>query len=170
MTRRHTAAGLLLAALALTGVTACDASGSIQLGQQSAATDDSAARTSTLWANRTEFTGDNSKIIALVRAAGFGHAGTYTISLGTTARPYAVTVHLDDTASTAKPVDTTDFTAPATILLGTVRNLDEVHVVGGSGTTFTLTKEAATSAIGYDVKLLGSDEGKLRQFTDGVED
>ncbi len=167
MTRRLTlATGLLVAMLGLTGLSACDASGGISVGAGSGASDGAAARASSLWANRTSFAGDDSKIIALVRGAGFGPAGTYTISLGTTTRPYAVTVHLEDAA---KPADTTDFTAPATLVLGTVGNLDEVHVVGGA-TDFSFTSAEATTAIGYDVKLLGRDESRLRQYVDGLAD
>jgi hypothetical protein len=164
MTRRHTvAAALLVGLLGVTGLTACDPSGRITVGAGSGAADGS-TRASSLWANRTEFTGDSSKLIALVSDAGFGAAGTYTISLGTTARPYVVTVHLDDPA---KAIDTTDFTAPATLLLATVGNLDEVHVVGGP-TDYSLTTTRASAALGYDVKQLGRDEGRLRQYVEGL--
>ncbi|MEO7448629.1 MAG: DUF4825 domain-containing protein [Humibacillus sp.] len=167
MTRRHSlATGLLVAMLGVTGLSACDASGSISVGAGSGASEGATARASSLWANRTDFVGDNSKIIALVRDAGIAAPGTYTISLGTSTRPYAVTVHLD---KPAKPAGTTDFTSPATILLGAVGNLDEVRVVGGSR-DFSLTSGQASTALGYDVKLLGRDESRLRHYVEGLAD
>ncbi|MEO7754067.1 MAG: DUF4825 domain-containing protein [Terracoccus sp.] len=159
MTKHALAAGLLAAAIGLGG---CTADGSIQVGSGAGA----AARADSLWANRTDWTGDNSKVIGLVRQAGFGDAGTYTIALATKAMPYQLTVNLDDPE---KPVSATDFTVPATIMLGTVANLDEVRVLGGAG-QFTLTKAEASTGLGYDVKLLGKDLSALRSYVASAED
>lgn len=95
--------------------------------------------------------------LALVDAAGFGPRGTYTLSLWTTRPPYAVTI---DLPRPAKPFEQTDFSAAATTLLVTVRNLDAVHVTS-QGKTYTLTAKEATAALGRDVKTLGTDRQAL---------
>ena len=164
MTGRSIVAAVLVAGACLAG---CTSGGTTQVGAGSAGGDATAsARTDTLWANRTDYTGDNSKVIGLVREAGFGPTGSYTISLGTSSRPYALTVTLDEPE---KPADATDFTTPATVLLGTVGNLDEVYVVDGAD-EWSLTAAQATTALGYDVKRLGTDRDTLRAYVAAAED
>ena len=123
-------------------------------------------RAQALWADRTAYVGDNSKVVALVENAGFGIAGTYSLSLWTTRRPYAVTISVTDTA---KPLDATDLTGPATLLLGTVTNLDAVHVTG-PGTTFSLTAREASVTLGHDVKTLGTDRTALAGYVRSLDD
>ncbi|GAA2743892.1 hypothetical protein GCM10009868_19440 [Terrabacter aerolatus] len=159
---RTVVGSLVVAAVMLTGCTAT----SDGTAAGSSATVGADARAQALWAHRTAYVGDNSKVIALVGDAGFGPAGTFTLSLWTTSKPYAVTIALSDPA---KPVASTDFTAPATLLLGTVTNLDAVHVTA-AGQTFSLTSAQASTALGHDVKTLGTDraalDGYLRSLTD----
>ena len=123
-------------------------------------------RVQALWADRTAYVGDNSKVIALVGDAGFGPAGSYSLSLWTTRPPYAVTITVTDPA---KPLDATDLTGPATLLLGTVTNLDAVHVTG-PGRTFTLTAREATATLGHDVKTLGTDRAALSDYVRSLDD
>lgn len=156
-----TALGLALGASALTGCT-----GSDDPSTTASATGGPEARTEALWAGRTAYVGDNSKVIALVDAAGFGPRGTYTLSLWTTRPPYAVTI---DLPHPAKPFEQTDFSAAATLLLGTVRNLDVVHVTS-QGKTYTLTAGEATATLGHDVKTLGTDRQALAGYVRSIED
>lgn len=125
-----------------------------------------ADRTAALWAHRTAYVGDNSKVIALVGDAGFGAAGSYTLSLWTTRKPYAVTITLTDPD---KPFGTTDFRAPATLLLGTVTNLDTVHVTA-DGETYSFTAAEASTALGHDVKTLGTDRSVLAAYVRALGD
>jgi hypothetical protein len=119
-----------------------------------------------LWAHRTAYVGDNSKVLALVDDAGFGARGSYALSLWTTSRPYAVTIALTDPV---KPFETTDYSGPATLLLGTVTNLDAVHVTS-EGRTYTLTAREATARLGHDVKSLGTDRAVLDGYLRSLQD
>ncbi|WP_374968326.1 DUF4825 domain-containing protein [Terrabacter sp. BE26] len=155
--------GAALGALALTG---CTGSGADGPSTAASATGGPEARTAALWADRTAYVGDNSKVIALVDQAGFGPLGTYTLSLWTTRPPYAVTI---DLPHPAKPFEQTDFSEAATILLGTVRNLDAVHVTS-QGKTYSLTAREATATLGHDVKTLGTDRAALAVYIRSSED
>jgi len=157
------ALGLALGASALTG---CTGSSSDDPSTTASATVGPEARTEALWAGRTEYVGDSSKVIALVDAAGSARRGAYTLSAGTTRPPYAVTI---DLPHPAKPFEQTDFSAAATILLGTVRNLDAVHVTS-QGKTYTLTAKEATAALGRDVKTLGTDRQALAGYVRSLQD
>lgn len=154
--RARAIAAALLGAIALAGCSTPAAG--------SAAAPD---RAETLWKQRTDFVGDNSRVIWLTRAAGFGPDGSYTLSLQTAAEPYAVTITFDKL--TDKPFDQTDFTSPSTLLLGTIGNLGAVHVEA-PGHSFDLTAAQATKQLGYDVKTLGRDEQKLAAYVHILDD
>ena len=98
--------------------------------------------------------------------AGFGPAGSYALSLWTTCKPYAVTITVTDSA---KPFETTDYRAPATLLLGTVTNLDAVHVTSGER-TYSLTVGQASATLGHDVKTLGTDRAELDRYLRSLRD
>jgi hypothetical protein len=105
-------------------------------------------------------------MIALVREVGPGSEGSYSLELQTARPPYAMTVaftRLD------KPFDDTDFSGRATLLLGLVANLDEVSVTSG-GHAYSLTSAGASKELGYDVKELGRDRGKLTAYLDSSRD
>ncbi len=152
---------LLFGVLALAG---CGARG---LDQPTTDKDDGAAsRAHALWLDRTAYVGDDSRVIALAGDADVGPAGTYTLAAQTDAVPYGLTIayrNLD------KPFDTVDFTPQATLLLGTVANLDRVHVTLGAS-TYSLTAAEASTKLGYDVKALGRDEGRLTDFVRSLQD
>lgn len=155
---RRSVCVMMLGALALSGCTA----GSTPTAPEM----DAPSRAHALWQNRTAYVGDDSKVAALTADAGFGAAGTHTIALYTTARPYVATVAYD---SLSKPFDTVDFTTPVTLLLGTVANLDRVEVRSGTD-TFSLTSKEASAKLGFDVKDLGRDETKLIAYLQSVDD
>lgn len=158
---RRTLGALLLAAAALAG---CTTSEPDATGASAGAGSETQAQA--LWAHRTAYVGDNSRVIALVGDAGFGPAGSYSLSLWTTSKPYAVTVAL---THPAKPFETTDFSAPATLLLGTVTNLDAVHVTA-EGKTYSLTAAEASTSLGHDVKTLGTDRAALDGYLRSLQD
>lgn len=113
----------------------------------------------TLWVDRSEHVGDNSKVIALVADVGLAAPGRPTLELQTSARPYGVTIRYADGVH----ADPTELTRPATLLLGTIGNLGRVRVEA-DGTTFTLSAADATRALGYDVKRLGQDRSALEAY------
>ncbi len=123
-------------------------------------------RAQSLWSARTDFVGDNSRVIELADQAGFGPAGTYSLSLQTRQWPYAMTVALDHLD---KPFDIVDFSANATLMLGLVANLDKVSITSDDD-SYSLTTSDASKALGYDVKELGRDEAKLAAYLDLARD
>lgn len=149
------AAVALLVAVALTG---CGTSPSVQ--------PDASGRADALWSARSPSVGDSSKVVALASEAGFGPAGSYTVELQTEHAPYGMTVRFH---SLDKPLRSTDFSAPATVLLGLVDNLDRVTVVAG-GQAYALTAAAASTSLGYDVKALGQHKDKLAAYVRAQQD
>lgn len=113
----------------------------------------------TLWVDRSEHVGDNSKVIALVADVGLTAPGRPTLELQTSTRPYGVTIRYADGVH----VDPAELTRPATLLLGTIGNLGRVRVEA-DGTTFTLSAADATRALGHDVKRLGQDRSALEAY------
>ncbi len=155
---RRSIAAALLGGIALAGCSAPEASSSGAAAP---------GRADQLWEQRTDFVGDNSRVIWLTRAAGFGPDGSYTIALQTAAKPYGVTITFDE--DLPKPVDTIDFTSPSTLLLGTIGNLGTVHVAA-PGRSFDLTAAQASQHLGYDVKTLGQEQQKLTAYVDALDD
>ena len=147
---------MTLGAVALTGCTT---------GGEPAPTD-AASQADSLWQGRTAHLGDNSKVVALIADAGFGSMGTQTLTLHTASTPYALTVTY---TALDKPFDTIDFTRPATLLLGTIANLNRVEVTSGTD-SFALTSAEASAKLGFDVKELGRDEAKLTAYSRSLDD
>ena len=150
----RTAAGLLIG-VALTGC-----------GTSTSDTSDTSSTAQSLWSARSAYVGDNSRVAALVHEVGPGPEGSYSIVLQTAKPPYAMTVAL---AELDKPFDRTDFSGKATLLLGLVANLDKVSVTSGEH-AYSLTAADASKELGYDVKDLGRDQGKLTAYLDSSRD
>jgi len=127
---------------------------------------DSPNAAQSLWSARTDFIGDNSSVAELADDAGFGPAGTYSLSLQTEQSPYVMTVALD---TLDKPFDDVDFSAPATLMLGLVANLDQVSVTSDDH-TYSLTASDASKTLGFDVKKLGRDKTRLAAYLDRARD
>ena len=119
-----------------------------------------------LWAARTPYVGDSSRVTALVHAVDPAPDGTYSIRLSTGSPPYALDIALD---STAKPFAQKDFRPTSTLLLGLVANLDEVAVTF-QGQRSTLTRAAASEELGYDVKELGRSRQRLTDYVQTTRD
>lgn len=149
------AAVVLLIGLMLTGCSTPDS------GQSGVA-----SRADSLWSARTAYVGDNSDVAALVRAAGFGPEGTYSISLQTADAPYGLTIAF---RSLSKPFDDVTFNESATLVLGLVANLDHLSVTLGER-TYSLTTAGASKELGYDAKDLGRDKTKLVAYLQSNED
>lgn len=135
-------------------------------GIPSAERSDAPDSAQSLWSARTDFVGDNSRVVQLAGLAGFGPAGTYSLSLQTQQPPYAMTVAFE---RLDKPFDDVDFSADATLMLGLVANLDTVSVTSGEH-SYSLTASDASTALGFDVKELGRDEAKLAAYLDRARD
>jgi uncharacterized protein DUF4825 len=152
--------GRRTAALAIVGV-ALAGCGTPTSGQP-----DTSTEARSLWSARSPYVGDNSRMVALVREVGPGPAGSYSIELQTARPPYGMTIAL---TRLDKPFDDTDLSEQATLLLGLVANLDKVSLTSG-GHAYSLTSAGASKALGYDVKELGRDQGKLGAYLDLARD
>src|SRR5690606_23517986 len=121
---------------------------------------DPTTRAESLWSARTPYVGDSSKIAALVKDAQPEPAGAYTIVLQTTSEPYGLTIEMKDADDLAEP---TALAHQATLLLGLVENLDEVTIASAEE-AYTLTSAEASTDLGYDVKELGRERGRLTTY------
>ena len=119
-----------------------------------------------LWSARTPYAGDNSRVAALVHVLSPGPEASYSISLQTANTPYTLTIEMEHLG---KPFDGTDFSEQATLLLGLVDNLDEVSVTS-HGQAYSLSAPAASKELGYDVKELGRDKGRLTAYVSANSD
>ena len=124
------------------------------------------SRAQSLWSSRVRYLGDSSRVAALAREVGPAPEGSYSISLQTAKPPYALTIELE---RSHKPFDATDFSEPATLLLGLVANLDKVSVTS-SGHAYSLAAAVASRDLGYDVKELGRDQSRLMAYLDANSD
>lgn len=124
--------------------------------------------TSGLWAARVAHVDDNARVTHLVEQllpdAEFG----FTINLRTATKPRRITITI---TRSSKPYDMLDFREQATLLLGLAADLDTVTISGMSSRHSTsVTGQVATAALGYDVKDLGRDEGRLAAYLAAVQD
>lgn len=104
-----------------------------------------AHRTAALFAARTPYVGDNSRVATLVRETGAAPAGSYTFTLQIEGARRGLQVDLQQWD---KPFADTD--------LGSHR--------------FVLTAAAASAATGFDVKRLGQDRRVLADYLGTVDD
>jgi len=129
-------------------------------------TADTADSAESLWAARSPHVGDNSRVASLVEALGVGGSGGYDLELQTARAPFGLTVTVQDPE---KPFADTDHSGDATLLLGLVANLDEVTITAGPD-AFSLSTDAASQELGYDVKQLGRDRAALERYLEQAED
>lgn len=126
---------------------------------------DAASLAESLWSARVPYAGDSSRVTALVDEIGFGAAG-HEVELRTAEPPYALTVSLQEPGG---PIDQTDVSGQATLLLGLVANLDEVSISAGQD-RYTVTADAASRQLGHDVKDLGRDQPTLVRYLERTDD
>ena len=118
------------------------------------------SRAADLFAARTAYLGDASRVIALVHQVAPASVGDLTMELQTAHAPLGLTVHVQ---RLTKPFAATDFDQAATLLLGLIANVDEVTFDAGRE-THTFTSASATKAAGFDVKQLGKDQKVLTDY------
>ena len=148
-------------AVSVLGLAGCTTSEPADQPRGASATVAVADRAQALWAGRTAYVGDSSKVVALVDDGRLRAAW----QLLPRALDDAAAVCRDDHALRHREALRHDRPqrAPATLLLGTVTNLDTVHVTS-AGQTYTLTARQATAALGRDVKTLGTDRAGLEDY------
>lgn len=149
-------AGVAMVLAVTAGVAGCTGD-----SKEGSASPDKAAESpaDSLWSARTPHLGDNSAVLALLREVRDSD-GEYTVGLQTDAPPYVLTIEEQD--SQEAPSGPTAVRR-AILMLGLVENLDEV-VITSAGKRYTVTSDAATDRLGYDVKELGRDRDRLAAY------
>lgn len=122
--------------------------------------DGESARAQALWAARTAFVGDNSRVAALVSLAGPAPEGNYTLSLETHSTPYGLRINL---VNPGKPCRDISSEQSEQLLLGLIANLDRVTVTC-EAKAHTTTVAEATENLGFDVKALGRHKDRLSAY------
>lgn len=119
-----------------------------------------------LYRLRLAHLGDNSGVGRLLEATGLAHLGEYQMELETAQRPYGLHINY---SSFIDKFEAYDFSTNATEFLGLIQNLDYITITGGT-TTYKLTADEASAALGYDVKELGKTPEKLVEYLKTVYD
>ena len=107
-----------------------------------------------LWDHKTEYTGENDNVVALVSDVGFRD---YTVELKTEAEPYGLIVKVKD----GDLPDSLD--KECILLLGLIGNLDHVTIVTDTD-TYKMNVDQACSILKYDVKKLGQSKPLLERY------
>ena len=119
-----------------------------------------ASRAADLFAARTAYLGDNNRVLLLVNKTSPVTAGDFTIELQTARPPLGLTVNI---VRLGKPFAPTDWSQPATLLLGLIANVEQVTFTAGRDTV-TFTAASASTTAGFDVKQLGKDQKVLADY------
>ncbi|MCB8815315.1 M56 family metallopeptidase [Desulfosporosinus shakirovi] len=132
-------------------------------------------KTETLMANKTQYVGDNSKVVALIDAMPLP-AGVVrdSVELQTSATPYSITIHY--TVSELEGLDNTYAFHNAIMLFSLVDNVDVIYssifditnTPSISTSTFPHTREYAEQLMDGDVRGYASNTGTIIKFIDRI--
>ena len=116
--------------------------------------DDHEEQLDNLWDHKTEYTGENDNVVALVSDVGFID---YTVELETDKEPYGLIVKAKDD-DLPENLD-----KECILLLGLIGNLDHVTIVTDTD-TYKINADQAHSVLKYDVKKLGQSKPLLERY------
>ena len=132
-------------------------------------------KTETLMANKTQYVGDNSKVVALIDAMPLP-AGVVrdSVELQTFAKPYSITIHY--TVSKLEGLNNTYAFHNAIMLFSLVDNVDVIYSSilditnkpSNSTSTFPYTREYAEQLMDGDVRSYASNTGTIITFIDRI--
>ena len=132
-------------------------------------------KTETLMANKTQYVGDNSKVVALIDAMPLP-AGVVrdSVELQTFAKPYSITIHY--TVSELEGLNNTYAFHNAIMLFSLVDNVDVIYSSilditnkpSNSTSTFPYTREYAEQLMDGDVRGYASNTGTIITFIDRI--
>ena len=129
-----------------------------------------------------DYAGDNSAVLNLMDAIGFGKYGEYTIQLKTDAEPYGVIVKYKgqvaqndilpsgdnaQNSNAAEPVQATvpyDFQRECVMMLGLVGNLDYIEIKDVDSNIVRYDTAVTKSLLLYDVKKMAVDKAVLESY------
>ncbi len=129
-----------------------------------------------------DYTGDNSAVMNLLNAIGFGEYGEYTMELKTDTEPYGVIVKYkgqvaqndvllaDGTqiSTATEPADDAavpyDFQRECVMMLGLVGNLDYIEIKDVDSNIVRYDTSVTKSLLMYDVKQMAEDKAVLESY------
>lgn len=115
--------------------------------------------------HRTDHVGDNSAVIALVRATRPEAVGGVDLQLHTDAEPYALTLSFSATGTPLPDAETEDLLSDrAALLLATIGNVDEVRWEVDGRQQGSMDRAAADERAGSPVSELGATREGLEEL------
>jgi len=132
-------------------------------------------KTETLMANKTQYVGDNSKVVALIDAMPLPTGVVRdSVELQTFTKPYSITIHY--TVSELEGLNNTYAFNNAIMLFSLVDNVDVIYssilditnMPSNSTSTFPYTREYAEQLMDGDVRGYASNTGTIITFIDRI--
>ena len=118
----------------------------------------------------TDHTGDNSAVLNLMDAIGFGKYGNYTIQMQTAKEPYGLTVKYkgqvaqNDILPAGDAAVPYDFQRECVMMLGLVGNLDYIEIKDADSNIVRYDTDVTKSLLMYDVKQMAVDKAVLESY------
>lgn len=113
----------------------------------------------TIWKNKTEFVGDNSKVISILNGAGAEDIGAYKIEIESDKEPYNLKIHFDNVTN----VDTEQLDKLVAVTMGLIGNLERMQIIADNE-EYNYTLENVNKKYKMNVKELSKDKEKLEMF------
>ena len=117
-----------------------------------------------------DYTGDNSAVMNLLNAIGFGKYGEYTIQLKTDAEPYGVIVKYKgqveqhDVLAADDAAVPYDFQRECVMMLGMIGNLEYIEIKDADSNIVRYDTNVTKSMLMYDVKQMAEDKAVLESY------
>lgn len=114
-----------------------------------------------LWKHKTEFVGDNSKVINILNEAGAKDIGDYKIEIESGKKPYGLKVNYEN----VKDMDPAQLEKLTAVTMGLVGNLERMQI-NADGKAYDYTIDEINKMFNMDVKDLSKDKQKLKSFSE----
>lgn len=112
-----------------------------------------------LWKHKTEYVGDNSKVINILSEAGAKDIGDYKIEIESDKKPYGLKVNYEN----VKDMDPEQLEKLAAVTMGLVGNLERMQI-NADGKDYDYTIDEINKKFNMDFKDLSKDKEKLKSF------
>lgn len=112
-----------------------------------------------LWKHKTEYVGDNSKVINILSEAGAEDIGDYKIEIESDKKPYDLKMNYEN----VKDMEPAQLEKLAAVTMGLVGNLKRMHI-NAEGKDYEYTIDEINKKFNMDVKDLSKDKQKLKSF------
>ncbi|UTH15857.1 DUF4825 domain-containing protein [Macrococcus epidermidis] len=112
-----------------------------------------------LWKHKTEYVGNNSKVINILSEAGAKDIGDYKIEIESDKKPYGLKVNYEN----VKDMDPEQLEKLAAVTMGLVGNLERMQI-NADGKDYDYTIDEINKKFNMDAKDLSKDKQKLKSF------